>query len=33
MDKMNKGDDFLKLRDKVEGIIDHTIKAHYADRR
>ena len=28
-----KGGDFLALRDKVAGIIDHTIKAHYADRR
>jgi len=27
-----KGDDYIALRDKVAGIIDHTIKAHYADR-
>ena len=28
-----KADEFLKLRDKVAGIIDSTIKAHYTDRR
>jgi 1-acyl-sn-glycerol-3-phosphate acyltransferase len=28
-----KNDDFSKLRDEVTGVIDKTIKAHYADRR